>query len=171
MNIPGLGEVSKDPPFDWYRSEPVPVAVLNGQLCQIVVVGYDIDPHKDDFHTAIANFHTLQPAVLHEAESHVFCYFQDKSSGTVLTRASDVWRHVTFGSEPMVMRRTYGDRGVYVSLDCGCDWETEHGLQIVFKNGLRVSKIGPFDGHLTHSDALGDDSLEDVVYPPRLRGG
>ncbi len=61
-------------------------------------------------------------------------------------------------------RRGTGDKGVYVSLECGCDWEQEHGLQIVFKNGLKVNKVGPFNDWLTNSDAYGDDSLEDVVY-------
>jgi hypothetical protein len=63
-----------------------------------------------------------------------------------------------------VTRRAYGDRGIYISLECECEWEEEHGLQIVFKNGLRVNKVGPYDGHVTHSDAYADKSLEDVIY-------
>ena len=46
-----------------------------------------------------------------------------------------------------------------------CDWEEEHGLQIVFKNGLTINKIGPYDGHCTNSDAYDDESLEDIIYP------
>ena len=75
-----------------------------------------------------------------------------------------VWAHVRLGSEPTVSRRSYGDKGIYISLECGCDWEKEHGMQIVFKNGLKVNKVGPFDGHLTNADAYDDDSLENVVY-------
>jgi hypothetical protein len=63
-----------------------------------------------------------------------------------------------------VARRAYGDKGIYVSVECGCDWEVEHGLQLVFKNGLKVNKLGGYDGHLTNSDAFADESLEDVVY-------
>ena len=40
----------------------------------------------------------------------------------------------------------------------------EYDLQIVFKNGLRVNKVGPYDGHVTNADAYADDSLEDVVF-------
>lgn len=61
-------------------------------------------------------------------------------------------------------RRAYGDKGIYVSLECSCDWEPEHGLQIVFKDGKRVNKISSYDGHLTNSDAYADDDLEDVIF-------
>jgi Transposase DDE domain len=37
------------------------------------------------------------------------------------------------------------------------------GLQIVFKDGLCVSKVGPYDGHLTNSDAYANDEFEDVI--------
>ena len=75
-----------------------------------------------------------------------------------------VWQHVRFGSEPMVSRRQYGDKGIYISVECGCDWEEEHGLQLVLKNGLKVNKLGEYDGHLTNSDAFDDGSLEHVIY-------
>jgi hypothetical protein len=71
---------------------------------------------------------------------------------------------VRLGSQPVISRRSYRDKGIYVSLECGCDWEEEHGMQLVFKNGLQVVKVGPFDGHLTNADAYADDSLENVVY-------
>ena len=76
----------------------------------------------------------------------------------------DVWKHIQFGDEAMVIRRPYHDKGIYISLECNCDWEEEHGLQIVFKNGLKVNKIGPYDGHCTNVDAYANKSLEDVIY-------
>lgn len=173
MDIPGLGIVTKDSRFGWYYSQPMSIPVLRGQTCRMVVEGYDDDPNKDEIHVAIANFLSLPPAALEEAALHVFRYFQNCNDGMwepdddeflVIESPSEVWRHVRLGDEPMVSRRHYGDRGIYVSLSCGCDWEEEHGLQIVFKNGLRVNKVGPYDGHLTNSDAYADNSLEDVVY-------
>ena len=32
------------------------------------------------------------------------------------------------------------------------------------KTGLRVNKVGPYNGHLTHADAYGDEHLETVIY-------
>jgi hypothetical protein len=172
MEIPGLGNVTWDTKYDWYRSDPVPVPVLGGKPCRIIVEGYDEDSRKEDYHAAIANFLSVDQLVLKEAEGHVFRYYKDcnkywgpeDKEYVMIQSAIEVWRHVRLGDEPMVSRRDSGDCGIYVSLECGCDWEEEHGLQIVFKNGLRVNKVGPYDGHLTTSDAYADDSLEEVVY-------
>lgn len=35
---------------------------------------------------------------------------------------------------------------------------------LVLKNGLKVNKLGGYDGHLTNSDAFADDSLENTIY-------
>jgi hypothetical protein len=49
-------------------------------------------------------------------------------------------------------------------LECECDWEPEHGLQIVFRDGREVTKVGPYDGHLTNSAAYANDDLDGIVY-------
>ncbi|MFH1924503.1 MAG: hypothetical protein ABIP48_32020, partial [Planctomycetota bacterium] len=76
----------------------------------------------------------------------------------------DLWNHVRLGKEIYIERRNHGDRKLYATIECGCDWEREHGLQIVLREGLSVTKLGPYDGHLTNSDAYADPSLELVVY-------
>jgi len=161
MNIPGLGEVAKDDSIGWHYSEPVNVEVLDGKECRIVLDGYDEDAAKEDFHSAIANFLSIPRAVLKDAEAHIYCYYQDVNAQCEpddeeflsIESPTEVWNHIDLGDEPIVSRCPYGERGVYVSLECNCDWEPEHGLQIVFKNGAQVSKVGPYDGHLTHKDA------------------
>ena len=171
-HIPGLGAVTKDDEFGWYYSQPLVIPVLGDQPCRMVVEGYDEDANKDEFHAAIRNFLALDPCVLRQCEEHVYRYYQDRNGDlepgeegyTVIESPSDVWAHVCLGCEPMVVRRASGDKRIYVSVECNCDWEIEHGLQIVFKNGLRVNKIGPYDGHLTLSDAYNNESLENVIY-------
>ncbi|WP_416136231.1 DUF6985 domain-containing protein [Aquabacterium sp. A7-Y] len=172
MNIPGLGEVSKDEQLGWYYSEPKYLALLKGELGRVVIDGYDEDEAPQQYHVAIANLLSSSFAVLQAAEQYVFQYYQDmnahwdSSDEEFLDIGSppEVWRHVQLGSELVVSRRHYGDRGIYVSIECNCDWEPEHGLQIVLRDGKVVTKVGPYDGHLTNSDAFADDALENVVY-------
>jgi hypothetical protein len=176
MEIPGLGTVTTHPDVDeWYYSQSIAVPVLGGIACQFIVDGYDDDRRQGEFHEAIANFLRISPDVLKEVEPEIFQYYQDCNSEcepgdewyVSIESPSDIWRHVRLGSEPVVTRNPYGDKGIYISLSCNCDWEREHGLLIVFKNGLRVCKIGPYDGHLTNSNAYNDKKLEAVVYRRR----
>jgi hypothetical protein len=171
MNIPGLGEFEKDDDLGWHFGPSVALPVLGGQKCRIVFDGYDGDERPEDFHAAATHFLSIGEDVLKQAAPFVFHYYQDciAAAGKPATIAAPagVWAHVQFGDEVQVTRRAHGDRGVYVSLSCSCDWEPEHGLQFVFKNGLVVNKVGAYDGHLTNSDAYAEDSYEDVVYVDR----
>lgn len=170
MNVPGLGEVTKDDKFDWYYSIPVSVPMFGDKECRFVLEGYDDDEQKREFHVAIANFLAGSPAVLREADEPLFRYYQDfeewwcEDGHPPIMTAEEAWRHIQLGSEPMVSRRPCGDKAIYISVECNCNWEEEHGLQLVLKNGLKVNKLGGYDGHLTNSDAYDDDSLEDVIY-------
>jgi uncharacterized protein DUF6985 len=104
----------------------------------------------------------------------VFAYYRDVARMCAaggypcvsIERPGDVWRHVRPGPEPTVERS--GDR-VFVSVQCECAWDPEHGLQIVFAGGAAVTKVGPYDGHLTNATAFGRDDLDDVVYVSHRR--
>ena len=170
MEVPGLGQVTKK--SSGLYSHPIPIPVLDGKQCRIVLdPDYATDPHKEEFHVAIANFLAATPQVLRDVEPELFRYYKDleeywvEKGNAPIKRPADIWKHIQFGEEPLVTRRPYGDRGIYISVGCNCDWEEEHGLEIILRNGLKVNKLGPHDGHLTNSDAYGDESLENVIYP------
>ena len=106
------------------------------------------------------------------AEPHIFRYYKDMirywepddDGYVVIDSPGDVWKHVQLGDEPRFSRNLFDNKGVYVSLECNCDWEPEQGLQIVFRNGDTVCKVGQYDGHLTNASAYGDPSLGNVIY-------
>jgi hypothetical protein len=174
-HIPGLGEVTYDDSLGWHYGPPMPLAILNGETARVVVSGYDDDKAPEEFHAAIAGLLACSPAVLKAAEEYIFQYYQDINDNwepedeefVAIESAADVWRHVRMGEEAHVSRRDHGDHGVYVSLGGECDWEPEHGLQIVLKDGKVVTRVSPFDGHLTNSDAYANPKLENVVYKRR----
>jgi hypothetical protein len=177
MNVPGIGTVTKDDELGWYFSEPLAISALRGRICRIVLEGYAEDPKQEEFHIAIANLLSSERDLLDEAEEYVYLYYEGvrstllpSDSGYADIDRAQLWNHVQVGSEPMVSRRTYGDKGIYVSLECNCNWEPEHGLQLVFKNGSTIKKVGPYDGHLANSDAYADDRLENVVYHSKSQG-
>ncbi|MFG2003929.1 DUF6985 domain-containing protein [Spirillospora sp. NPDC048911] len=157
-----------------YQSEPVPVPMLGGALCRVVVEGYDDDLAPEDFHAAISAFLALERSALEAAAPSIFAYYRDIMDDVVaagddewyveIDGPHDVLDHIRFGDEPVVSRDSRRGRHVYVSLECECDWEPEHGLQIVFRDGRTVTKVGPYNGHLTNSAAYADDTLDGVIY-------
>jgi hypothetical protein len=174
LDVPHIGPVKKDDRFGLYWSEAMPIAFLRGHKCRFALGGYVEDCRKSDFHQAINNALAIDDSVLARAQPHVLRYRREMIAlqvrhgwpHTQNNDSTDVWNQVHFGSEIYVSRRARGDDedGIYLSLECNCDWEVEHGLQIVLRDGLEITKIGPFDGHLTNSDAFDDRALKGVVY-------
>ncbi len=171
FEIPGLGLVTRADRFGWYMSQLLEVPVL-GQECRFILEGYAEDIGKAEFHVAIANFLHLSKSELRTGDDALFRYYKDYEEWWIagghspLKSPAEAWAQVTFGREPAVTRRSYGNQEVYISVECECAWEEEHGLQLVFKNGLRINKLGSYDGHLTNSDAYANEQLEDVIYHP-----
>lgn len=174
MDIPGLGTVERYEDFDWLCSRPVALGALGGRPCRVFLEGYEEDPNKEDFHVTIASLLSNERDLLEEARPYVFRYYYDANSEWepddaeyIEADLQSIWEHVGLGSEPHISRRSHGDKAVYVSLECNCDWEEEHGLQLVFREGRALVKVGPYDGHLTNADAYADPSLEEVIYRER----
>ena len=168
VEIPGLGQVTPDSD-GWYRSEAVTIPALGDATCHVLVNGYDDDPAAEDFHDAIAGFLALDESVVRAAAPSIFEYYQDIAAELpddvpAISSPNEVWRHVRPGSDVVVERDRLHDRHVYVSVECECSWEPEHGLQIVLRDGRTVTKVSPYDGQLTNAAAYGCDDLEGVVY-------
>lgn len=171
MDVPGLGSLSRDE-FNSYTSGPIEIAALRGALCRFVFDDLDQDPQADDLFAVARRFLAMDAAALAVAAPFVYQYYGDTVAEAEVTGdaaalpsiggPNEVWDHVVVGSEVRVVRDRDGT--IYVDLEWECDWEPEHGLNIVFKEGHVVSKIGPYDGHLTNASAFGRDDLRDVVY-------
>ena len=175
MHIAPLGTLTEDTDNDWLISTPIAIAALDDHPCEFLLEGYADDPRPQEFSDAISHFLALDKSVLHAVEDDIFSYYQDcaqfaKSEGEeviTIAAANEVWQHIQFGDEVLVCRRQTGDQGVYVLLECDCDWNEIEGLQIVFKNGQVINKLGPFDDFLSNADVYGVPELEKVIYQSR----
>ncbi|WP_432570881.1 DUF6985 domain-containing protein [Kineococcus sp. SYSU DK005] len=52
----------------------------------------------------------------------------------------------------------------YLSSEGKVSWEREHGLQLVVEGGVRIGKVGSYNGHVTHADALAELSPLGIFY-------
>jgi hypothetical protein len=173
--IPGLGEVVLDEDLDGYVSADVPAGSLRGAVGQVIVPrDYPEDEHQEQVNEAIARFLTTRDEALRTAAEHVHAYYLDTArifreqgwpfDAPTIESPESVWEHVRFGDEFYVRREAAGGP-VYISIECNCAWESEHGLQIVFRDGTSVSKVGPYDGHLSNASAYGGADPGRVYAP------
>ena len=74
----------------------------------------------------------------------------------------EIWTFI-YPKEIYVSRRRYHDKDVYVQIACECEWEQEHGLQLVFRQGKKLTRVSDQDGHVTEADAYGKPDNEDEL--------
>ena len=75
---------------------------------------------------------------------------------------NDIWKFI-YPTEIYISRRLYNDKDIYIQIACECEWEQEHGLQLVFRQGKKLTRISDQDGHLTEADAYNKPDEEDEL--------
>jgi hypothetical protein len=126
---------------------------------------------------AIAGFIAGGAALLDEATPFLWEYYRGLAAEFTpeqredygipeIPGSADIWEHVRFGAPPQWLPGAgpLQPGRCYLSFGGEVSWEEEHGLQLVFEDGRRVCKVGPYDGHLTVAHAYGDRSLLGVVF-------
>lgn len=120
---------------------------------------------------ALNNFLALNAEDRINASKHVyknFAYY--KSEATVsywskdldeISSERDIWRSI----QPLSInleRRMYNDKNIYLTVFCSCEWDEEHKIVLVFRQGKQMTRVSQVDGHLTDADAfdLPDDQDE-----------
>jgi hypothetical protein len=157
--LPPLGTLTQDADIpDWWVSQPVAVPFLSGRRVPFTVTLRAAgDGYPPDATEAIEQFLALGPADREAAAGRVFQNYRDFADAVSevdveITGPARVWDHVRV-TGVYVDRRHRWDGDVYVKVACDCDWEVEHGLQMVFRRGARLVRVSAQDGHLTHADA------------------
>ena len=65
-----------------------------------------------------------------------------------LTEPKKAWEFI-YPSEIIVTKdRDKKNEGIFIQIYCKCDWEVEHGLQIILKNGNELVRVSAQDGNL-----------------------
>ncbi|WP_010120707.1 DUF6985 domain-containing protein [Corynebacterium nuruki] len=171
--LPGIGDLHEGE-FN-LETGPLSVGILDSDV-SFGLEGWtpvDADPAEvDAVVTTVTNFRAATQEVLDAASVALFAYYTDTVKSLAdedpgylediaeIGSADEVWNHVTLGEMPVVAEE---DGTWYVSLESECGWAEEDGLQIVFRNGNEITKVGPFDDMLTWSDDE-EDASGDGIY-------
>ena len=159
MNIPQLGPLISHTRFsDWLISGPVAVPYFDGQKLPFTLDGLT-EADQAEAEVAVNAFFALGNDARLATSAHVLANYRHMADimgeddlDCHIDAAGAVWAHVR-PTEIFLTRRHRRDRAVYVQLLAECDWEQEHGLQIVYRRGAELVRVSEQDGHLTLTDA------------------
>jgi hypothetical protein len=160
---------------DWWKSEPFKIPFFDNQKLPIIFTGFEpendrtfiveadkalthflkltSDDRKTISELAYKNCMDFLDAVDFDEADEPLRQIKDKNQ---------IWNFI-HPTEIYVTRRPYQEPNMYVQVACECDWEQEHGLQLVFRQGKKLTRISDQDGHLTEADAYGKPDEEDEL--------
>jgi hypothetical protein len=157
--INGFGELILDSSTrSWLRSEAIAIPFFNGKKLTLQITEEELPARLIlKIESSLKNFFQLDVTYRDSISELIYQNYQKMSDvpevdALVLEKKSDIWKHV----DPREILISKGeDEEIYIQVACECDWEKEHGLQLIFKKGEKITRISGQDGHLTDEHAYG----------------
>ena len=171
-----LGQLTQNETFsDWWKSKAFKIPFFDDNELSIIFMDFEPD-HDTTFlqeaDQALTNFFVLNSADRNSISDLAYKNCMDFLDAVGFDEAdkplrkikdkNEIWKFI-HPSEIYVTRRPYKEQDMYVTVACECDWEQEHGLQLVFRQGRKLTRISDQDGHLTEADAYGKPDEEDEL--------
>jgi len=160
---------------DWWKSSEVEIPFFDN--IKLPIIFMDFEPGHDtafinEADSALTNFLNLNSkdrnAISDLAYKNCMDFFEAVGFSAKdealrqITNKNDIWNFI-HPKEIYLTRRPYKEQDIYVQIACECDWEHEHGLQLVFRQGKKLTRISNQDGHLTEADAYDRPDEEDEL--------
>jgi len=165
---PRLGQLTLDESLGWWETD-IAVPLFGGQVLRLSFEPEEEDaPVSDALFAAAEAMLSLTPAALAEITPHVWANYREfrdavgADDALAIDPSADIWDFVQPGGVAVDMR----DGDTYVSFECNCDWEIEHGLMLVLKAGMRWVKVSDYDGHVTDGHAYDKPLLDEWIKDP-----
>jgi hypothetical protein len=171
-----LGQLIQDNNFpDWWKSQAFKIPFFDNK--ELTITFMDFEPDYDttflqEADQALTNFFKLNSADRNSISELAYkncmdflnavSFDIDDQSLRGIKDRNEIWKFI-HPSEIYVTRRPYKEQDMYLFVACECDWEQEHGLQLVFRQGKKLTRISDQDGHLTEADAYGKPDEQDEL--------
>jgi hypothetical protein len=171
-----LGKLKQEEDFsDWWKSDEINVSFFDNQKLSITFMNFEPEHDKtfiEEADQALTEFLKLNKedrnGISELAYNNCMEFLDavefDEADEPLrqIKNKNEIWNFIQ-PTEIYVTRRPYKERDVYVQIACECDWEQEHGLQLVFRQGKKLTRISEQDGHLTEADAFGKPDSKDKL--------
>ncbi|MBC7488403.1 MAG: hypothetical protein H7282_16820, partial [Cytophagaceae bacterium] len=143
-----VGPLKRNPDYKgWYESAPVNIPYL-GQKIKITFTQGEDSSFMAGAEVVLKQFLQLNEANRLNDSKLVERNYQDgvSSSGAEplnIKSAQDVWNFVR-PTDIFIEKNTNGK--YYLAISCTCEWEKTHGLQLVFREGKKLTRASGHDG-------------------------
>jgi hypothetical protein len=177
-----LGQLTQDKNLKgWWKSNSFEIPFFNKE--RLTITYTDCEPEEDktfiiEADKALTNFFKLNSTDRQAISENAYKLCMDFLNEIEFDEAdepfrkisdkNDIWNFI-HPTELFVTRRPFKEKDMYVQIACECDWEQEHDLQLVFRQGIKLTRISYFDGHLTEADAYGKPDEEDELLSGFLK--
>jgi hypothetical protein len=151
-----VGEVAPDQ-YECWRAAPLALPYWDGVALPVVMGSSIVPGDVAAVDNALENFLRLGSEARDAAsarvlaECHAFLGLvgaddDERREMAAIIDPREIWKHVA--CEEILIDRddAGGEPVIYVALLCSCDWDVEHGLQLVCRNGEILSRVGSQDG-------------------------
>jgi hypothetical protein len=160
---------------DWWKSKKIEVSFFDNARLSVTFMGFEPEHDMtfiDEADQAMTNFlnftsedrNSISDLAYKNCMDFLDAVGYDEIDEPLrqIVECNDIWNFIQ-PTEIYVTRRPYKEKDIYIQIACECDWEQEHGLQLVFRQGKKLTRISDQDGHLTEADAYDKPDDEDEL--------
>lgn len=148
---------------DWWESADIAIPYCDNKPLCICITDYvpgSDQKFMEEADVALANFLALTNAdrlnisalVVKNYTDYMESADEENKPVLTLNDDTDIWNYVT-PKEIYLSRRDRRDKDIYIQIDCDCTWEQEYGLQLILRQGKKITRVSEIDGELTDADA------------------
>lgn len=136
---------------DFFESEPYPISYFDNLKLKIGFVEAEHQSYMYEADNVLENFLRLDAQDKIKDSQRVINYYGEMlkwgyTKSLDIKKVDDIWNFV-YPSEIII---DWDEKGnFYLCISCGCEWEKEHGLHLVFKDGLTLTRASGHDGGFT----------------------
>jgi hypothetical protein len=147
-----------------WAAQPIAIPLFDGKLLAVSLSAPGLQDaivpdDADAIDKALDAFLALGPEDRARAAVPVLAYAKDTLDAigaewpealamAAISDPSEIWKHVSIEEIEIRKDTRRGEPPFYIVLHCGCDWEEEHGLQLVYRSGSELTRVGPDDGNV-----------------------
>jgi hypothetical protein len=150
-----VGQLTQDENFEeWWNSKLTKIPYFRNQTLKIIFTEAENEDYFKLAEVALSNFIQLTTIDREKHSNLILKNYQDNlifeyTPRLELESENKIWEFV-YPSEIIIEQNEKGN--IFIIASCGCEWEEEHGLQLVFKNGQNLTRVSYNDGQLENDE-------------------